>query len=273
MDTKNGAITHQNPKSQIIANRNFRPRTRLKQDKTMAMRRGSAHTKVYAASFLLGVTLSRGGAGIVASAIVPPHSSYFWRGLKDDYRRDGDDVPIVGDNFRGRKDVRKRKRRRSNQPPDNSDSDDDRIPFFYDREYDIDWREQYELDKLRRRRKRRQQKANDAKHGMQPSPWNSLRQWTFTKTGIHIPRINLHFDPITILKIRKSWHNIIPGAIVRVGADFETQHRLGGGIWRLRGCLEDKLLGGRFTMKSKGDRERGFVMEYAKSWLFSGTGK
>ena len=65
----------------------------------------------------------------------------------------------------------------------------------------------------------------------------------------------------------------MPGAIVRVGADFETQHRLGGGIWRLRGCLEDKFLGGRFTLKSKRDGDRGVIMEYTKSWLFAGTGE
>lgn len=193
--------------------------------------------------------------------------------MKDNYRGDGDDVPIVGDNFRRRKDIRRRKRRRSKQQPDTGDSDDEAPPFFYDREYNIDWREQYEIDKIRRRRKRRERKANDAEYGIQPSPWNSLRQWTFSKTGIHIPRINVHFDPITILKIRKSWHNIIPGAIVRLGADFETQHRLGGGIWRLRGCLEDKYIGGRFTLRSKGDKYRGAVLEYTKSWLFAGAGK
>ncbi|KAL9180735.1 hypothetical protein ACHAXT_011188 [Thalassiosira profunda] len=93
------------------------------------------------------------------------------------------------------------------------------------------------------------------------------------KTGVHIPRINVNFDPITILKIRKSLPNVIPGAIIRVGADFET-HRLGrAGLWRVRGCIEDKLFGGRFTLRERrSEGERSVLMEYSKSWLFAGSG-
>merc|ERR1712194_671648 len=79
---------------------------------------------------------------------------------------------------------------------------------------------------------------------------DSCRRWVLDKTGVRIPGLNIHFDPITTLKIRKSWHNIVPGAILRIGADFET-HRLGKGLWKLRGCIEDKLIGGRFTIKER----------------------
>jgi hypothetical protein len=219
--------------------------------------------------FLLTRSYSEHLAG--ASATVPPQSNSFWGKMNNGYRRDADDVPIVGDRFHFSKRGRRKRRRRSKASSDDTDSEDESpIPFFYDQEYDIDWREQYELDKMRRRHRSNNRRDKEAEYGI-TSPWNTVRQWTYTKTGIHMPRINLHFDPITILKIRKSWHNIVPGAIVRVGADFETQHRLGGGIWRLRGCLEDKLLGGRFAMKSKGDN--GVIMEYTKSWLFAGTGE
>jgi hypothetical protein len=217
---------------------------------------------------LFVLTTSHNELSNVSSAIIPPRSPSFWNG---DYRRDGDDVPIVGDNIIIRRNQRGKRRRR--RPKSNDSDDNDAPPFFYDQEYDIDWREQYEFDKLRRRRHRHiNRKENEAEYGPS-SPWNTVRQWTLAKTGIRIPRINFHFDPITILKLRKSWHNIVPGAIVRVGADFETQHRLGGGVWRLRGCLEDKILGGRFTMKGKRNGDRGVVMEYAKSWLFAGTGE
>ncbi|KAL3816045.1 hypothetical protein ACHAXA_010350 [Cyclostephanos tholiformis] len=113
--------------------------------------------------------------------------------------------------------------------------------------------------------------------------------------GMRIPRIDLHFDPITILKIRKSWHDVIPGAILRVGADFVSHRRLGGwgGAWRLRGCVEDRLIGGRLTIRESHGRrrrvggedeedenddvdddanDRAVLVEYSKSWLFSGAG-
>ncbi len=102
---------------------------------------------------------------------------------------------------------------------------------------------------------------------------NSFRRWTYEKTGFYIPKININFEPVTSLKLRKSWHNVIPGAIIRVGADFETQTMMGTGVWRLRGCLEDKLIGGRFSIKGKRSRSGGQLVEYSKSWLFPGAGK
>lgn len=224
--------------------------------------------RLYTSTIFLGIASSRSGS--ITSAVVPPQSGSFW-GRKGDYQR-SDDVPIVGDSFRRRKRGTRRRSRLSKA--EDTDSDDEPIPFFYDREDDIDWRAQYELDKKLRRRhhKNNNRLDNEAEFGV-ISPWKSLRQWTYNKTGVRIPRINFHFDPITILKVRKSWHNIVPGAIVRVGADFETQHRLGGGIWRLRGCLEDKLFGGRFTLKSKQNDDKGAIMEYTKSWLIAGTGE
>ena len=99
---------------------------------------------------------------------------------------------------------------------------------------------------------------------------------------MQIPNININFDPITIIKLRKSWPNIIPFGIVRIGADFET-HRFGGhGLWRIRGCIEDTLLSGRFTIKQRrkisreeeeDDDDRAVLLEYTKSWLFAGGGK
>jgi hypothetical protein len=221
---------------------------------------------------------------VVASAVIPPRSgSYsFWGGMNDDFRRDGDDVPIIRDNFSPRKRSRRRRgkhRQDDHYDQDVDDSDDDSLPqFFLDSEDNNRWREQYEFDRMMKRRNRnnnRHRKETDQIKGFfgLPSPLSTFREWTYTKTGIRIPRVNFHFDPITILKIRKSWHNIVPGAIIRVGADFETQHRLGGGVWRLRGCLEDKFLGGRFTVKGKRNGDKGVVMEYSKSWLFAGAGE
>ena len=212
----------------------------------------------------------------------------------DSYRRN-DDIPIMGDHFRRRPRTKSdvdasRCRKRSRGPSSNlsgrrrrdrdatidsdtlfDESDDDiKPPYFLDQIDDDqeEWRHQYEYNKRRRKLHRRKNNTLD-----------SFRSWAMDKTGVHIPRINLHFDPITILKIRKSWHNIIPGAIIRVGADFET-HRLGRGLWRLRGCVEDKFIGGRFTIKerrrsmdTKNEEDRAVLMEYSKSWLFAGTGK
>ena len=119
-------------------------------------------------------------------------------------------------------------------------------------------------------------------------PLDPARRWALEKTGVRIPRIRVHFDPATILKLRKSWHGVVPGAIVRVGADFETRRGrlggLGGGAWRLRGCVEDKLIGGRLTIREGGGRGgrggrdddgggRSVLVEYSKSWLFPGAGE
>lgn len=222
---------------------------------------------------LLGIAGRHSGYVIVISAIAPQRPGAFWGGMNDNYQRDGD-IPIV-DKWRPIK-RGTRRRRRSKLSPEDSDSDTDVMPpFFYDQEDNIDWREQYELDKMRRQRHRdnnNHERKNEAHYGI-PSPWNTLRQWTVSKTGVQIPQINFHFDPITILKIRKSWNNVVPGVIVRVGADFETHYRLGGGLWKLRACFEDKFLGGRFTMKGKRDGGKGVIMEYTKSWLFAGTGE
>ncbi|KAL3797857.1 hypothetical protein HJC23_006895 [Cyclotella cryptica] len=235
--------------------------------------------------FFFAVTGSSDGSRslVVASAVIRPSSgSYsFWGGMNDNYRRDDNDVPIIRDNLRSRT---KRKRRRDkrriddNHDHDTDDSDDDVLPpFFVDEEENSRWREQYDFDRKMRRRNRnnnRHRKETDEIKGLfgAPSPLRTFREWTYTKTGVRIPRILFHFDPITILKIRKSWHNVVPWAIVRIGADFEMHHRLGGGLWRLRGCLEDKFLGGRFTMKGKRNGDKGVVVEYSKSWLFAGAG-
>jgi len=177
---------------------------------------------------------------------------------------------------RHRRSNRSRKRRRDDGDASSSDDgrDNDDPPLFFlnqDYEDEDQWREQYEYDRQRRRRQQRQQSQRKNNNNQ---PLDSFRRWAVDKTGVHIPRVNLHFDPITIVKIRKSWYDMVPGAIIRVGADFETHRRLGKGLWRLRGCVEDKLIGGRFTIKERknGDDDRAVLMEYSKSWLFAGTG-
>ncbi|KAL7541899.1 hypothetical protein ACHAXR_011339 [Thalassiosira sp. AJA248-18] len=218
------------------------------------------------------------GLAAFATATAPPSGSpsASWRVGNDagSYRRN-EDIPIMGDHSSRRRSKdsgsKNKKRRRHSKTRkvdtcDTSDDGDDPPFFFLDQGYDNDqWDDQYEYERQRRRRQRNQTNNNQ--------PLDSIRRWALDKTGVHIPRVNLHFDPVTILKIRKSWHNAVPGAIVRVGADLET-HRLGRGVWRLRGCIEDKLIGGRFTMKQRkitGD-DRAVLMEYSKSWLFAGAG-
>ena len=96
-----------------------------------------------------------------------------------------------------------------------------------------------------------------------PAPVDHVVKW--------IPKISVGFDPITTLKLRKSWDNILPWAIIRVGADLET-HRLGRGVWKLRGCLEDKLIGGRFSLNERYDRDsdqRSLLLGYSKSWFIA----
>lgn len=221
-----------------------------------------------------------GGVSTFASAatISPSGSPLSSWGGNASYRRN-EDIPIMGDNFRRRpkeggrsrprnlrrRSKRSRRRRQDgatdDDPYDASDDGDDPPLFFLDESDDDQLRGRHVNDRQRKRRRLNGQHLD----------LDSFRRWALDKTGVHIPRLNLHFDPITILKIRKSWP--IPGAIIRVGADFET-HRLGGGLWRLRGCVEDKLIGGRFTIKERkhGD-DRAVLMEYSKSWLFAGVGK
>lgn len=199
-------------------------------------------------------------------------------------RGSNEDVPILNNIFGSRKQNRSsrnnNRRRRNLRKHDTDDGgydvnesdDDDTIPFFLDQSDNIDFREQYEYDRMKRRRQRRKQQYNECNNSNTNNPLNAIRQWTHTKTGIRIPNVNVYFDPITILKLRKSWNGIIPGSIVRVGADFETHHRLVGGVWRLRACLEDKLIGGRFIVKGKRNGDEGVLLEYSKSWLFAGAG-
>lgn len=219
----------------------------------------------------------RGGIVGVAAAKVPPQSaaSSSWGRNNPD-----DDIPIMGgDHFRDRRSRlgifgrrSKRSSRRNHRDDDITiDDSDDKYadeppPFFFgqdDFDDDDNWPKR---EQNRRHKRRRKPKINH--------PFDSFRHWALETTGVHIPRINLHIDPITILKLRKSWHNIIPGAIIRIGADLESK-----GVWRLRGCVEDKLIGGRFTIKKMkyADDEleedgRAVLMEYSKSWLFAGAG-
>ena len=159
---------------------------------------------------------------------------------------------------------RRRRRRRK-------DDNDDPAFFLLDEDSDDDNGHQRHNQQYKR------------KHTKNKQPLDSVRQYIIDKTGMQIPNININFDPITIIKLRKSWSNIIPFGIVRVGADFET-HRLGHGLWRIRGCIEDTLLGGRFTVKQRrkisrdeedddDDDDRAVLLEYTKSWLFAGGGK
>ncbi len=228
----------------------------------------------------------------VGAEKLPSASSSWGRNNKANYRSNpDDDIPIVGgDHFRdhskkgvgksrlgmlGRRSKRKLKRRRRDDDividDDVADGYDDvPLPFFFEQdEFDHDdddgWPQREFYD---RRHKRRKSKINHH------HPFDSFRHWAFDTTGVHIPRINLHLNPITIIKMRKAWHNLIPGAVVRAGADFESR-----GVWRFRGCVEDKLIGGRFTIKKmkyvedEEDDNRVVLMEYSKSWLIPGAGK
>ncbi len=228
-----------------------------------------------------------GNVLLIAQANIPtgPHS-----GNKSDAcsisNNDEEDIPIISDQFQRRRSNDKRRRsgsrrsrtRRRHKQEDNGESDvDDNIPAFSffgdDDEYDDMG---YEREQIRRRRRKRNRytQADDQSKVMfgLGAHIDSLRSWTEAKTGVRIPRINIHCDPVTILKLRKAWS--VPGMIFKVGADFET-HRLSGGYWRLRACCEDKLIHGRITIKevqsSDDDDENDILLEYSKSWKFANT--
>ena len=199
------------------------------------------------------------------SANVPPSS---FPSSYNDWRRrhNEDDIPIMGNGRRRRfKNTSRRSRRRRRR------NDDNEPPFFLLNE-DSDDHDGHQRHKQQYKRKHRKNKQ----------PIDSVRAYIMDKTGMQIPHININFDPITIIKLRKSWSNIIPWGIIRIGADFETHRLSGGGLWRVRGCIEDTLLGGRFTIKERRkisrddedeDGDRAILLEYTKSWLFAGGGK
>ena len=210
------------------------------------------------------------------------------RGRRGGGRRgdDGDDVSDVAASADGRD---------RDASENDDDGDDDRGPplFFMgqydDSDYDSDdgrRRDRYERDRRRRTKGRRGGRGRGRRNDDGRRPLDPVRRWALEKTGMRIPRIHVHFDPVTILKLRKSWHGVVPGAVVRVGADFETHRGRsgGGGAWRLRGCVEDKLIGGRLTIREgrrggRGRRDddggigRAVLVEYSKSWLFPGAGE
>ena len=223
--------------------------------------------------------------------IIGPHS-----GNKNNvYSPNEEDIPIISDQFQRRRlnnndgerrrsgqtssrGRRSRTRRRKQEDNDESDVlDDNGIPsfsFFGDDDESDDM--SYEREQIRQRRSRRSNRCNQA--GDQSKMMfglgahiDSLRSWTATKTGVRIPRINIHCDPVTVLKIRKALS--LPGVIFRVGADFET-YRLSGGYWRFRACCEDKIIHGRLTIKevqSSDDDDDDVLVEYSKSWMFANT--
>ena len=222
-----------------------------------------------------------GGCCIASAAVPPPSPSTSWGRMNNESYRRNEDIPIMGDHFlrRGRKDSESKPDRKIRRRFKRSKTrDEDRIDealFFLDQDSDdIHQFERHHQTYYDRRRRRRKGKNNQH--------LDSFRSWALDKTGVHIPRVNVYFDPITILKLRKSWH-YIPGVIILLGADFQP-HRLGGGLWRIRGCIEDKFLGGRFTIKERrtqqhngndedDDRDdRSILVEYSKSWLFAGAG-
>mmetsp|Transcript_26303 Transcript_26303/g.40472 ORF Transcript_26303/g.40472 Transcript_26303/m.40472 type:complete len:371 (+) Transcript_26303:98-1210(+) len=238
-----------------------------------------------------------GNVLLVAQANIPtgPHSGN--KSNTYSTNNDEEDIPIISDQFQHRRSNnerrrsgrsnsvddsrRSRTRRRRHEDNGGSESDvDDDIPsfsFFSDDEYDDMG---YERERIRQRRSRSRKRRNQYTQDDDQSKVmfglgahiDSLRSWTESKTGVRIPRINIHCDPVTILKIRKAWS--VPGVIFRVGADFET-YRLSGGYWRFRACCEDKLIHGRFTIKevqSNDDEDDNDVLiEYSKSWMFANT--
>ena len=239
-----------------------------------------------------------GSALLVAEANIPTgtHS-----GNKNDIfstNNDEEDVPIIRGQFQrdrsnnndgerrrssrtrgSRGSRRSRMQRRQQQNNVESDLDDD-IPLFSFFDDDNEFDNSYEREQIRQRRSRSRRRRNQhtqpddqsrAMFGL-GAHIDSLRSWTEAKTGVRIPRINIHCDPVTILKLRKAWS--VPGVIFRVGADFET-HMLSGGYWRFRACCEDKLIHGRFTIKEVQGSDDGddsdILVEYSKSWMFANT--
>ena len=201
-----------------------------------------------------------------------------------------DDIPIISDNVHQRRESNGKRRRSSRSSRirrssrkrgQESDADDD-IPGFtfsdgndYDVFYDtpMSYESERRSRRIRSRRRNRYQKSGQPSYGL-GAHIDSLRTWTEAKTGFRLPRINVQCDPVTILKVRKAWS--LPGVIFRIGADFET-YRLSGGFWKFRACCEDKLIGGRFTVKEvQSEDEDGHghdvLIEYSKSWMFASAG-
>ena len=157
-----------------------------------------------------------------------------------------------------------RRRRRPRSDIRNAESDDPPVFGGEDATGNAD-----PLNLHQDRARARASRYTNIKRRYLPAPVDHVVKWIQDKTGIDVPKISVGFDPITTLKLRKSWENILPWAIIRVGADLET-HRLGRGVWKLRGCLEDKLIGGRFSLNERYNRvndQRALLVGYSKSWF------
>ncbi|KAL7471775.1 hypothetical protein ACHAXS_012068 [Conticribra weissflogii] len=250
--------------------------------------------------FLVGDAFT-GNIVFVTAATIPPSGSQpsSWSGGSIS-KHNHDDVPIISDNILPEK-RRKKSKRAQNRRHRSIDRSGMKIFDRDSNKDDSDWKDGSDIlpplfsfganphddnsnekkiyDRWFRNYKLRNmidasnsESEYDEESAVIGPSINSFRRWTYEKTGFYIPKININFEPVTSLKLRKSWHNVIPGAIIRVGADFETQTMMGTGVWRLRGCLEDKLIGGRFSIKGKRSRSGGQLVEYSKSWLFPGAG-
>jgi len=184
-----------------------------------------------------------------SSGKTPPASSYRreYAAADDDDENDDDDILPFGLLGRRRRFLRGRSRERRGgrrgvgeidrdasgeydgdgvgRPPLSSRGRDD------DSDSDRRRRGRGGRNRSRRGRRRRRRSRNNDYDRLGP-----FRRWAHERAGVRVPRINVRFDPVTVLKIRKSWHGVLPWAVIRVGADLET-HRLGMDAWRLRGCL------------------------------------
>jgi len=91
-----------------------------------------------------------------------------------------------------------------------------------------------------------------------PSSTNTTNHNMFNQlSNLPLPGIKFRLNPLTTLKVRKIY-TPLPKTVLTLGADYNTQL----GVWQFRSDWEDKVIGGRLSLKGK-------ELQLTKTWLLS----
>jgi hypothetical protein len=163
----------------------------------------------------------------------------------------------------------------------NSNIEDD---YYLYNDNDIDDEDyQYYCNRIRqqqqhrhRQRRRRRKKHHQRQQQKQRTIFDTIRQYTYSKTGLHIPYININIsnnyntvNPIILmLKLRKVYkQSLLPGFNIHLGVDIITSQysllnlllptttagsgNIMMGMCKFHAYIQDRYIGGRLTIRRR----------------------
>jgi hypothetical protein len=166
----------------------------------------------------------------------------------------------------------------------NSNIEDDYYLYNYN---DNDEDYQYYCNRIRQqqqhchRQRRRRKKHHQRQQQKQRTIFDTIRQYTYSKTGLHIPYININIsnnyntvNPIILmLKLRKVYkQSLLPGFNIHLGVDIITSQysllnlllptttagsgNIMMGMCKFHAYIQDRYIGGRLSIRRRRRRRR-----------------